>query len=79
MRIADPNERTDRLDLWARMRTVPTTTTAVVSLLADHLAFAVEHLFAPEGAISTISSTLSFGNVRATEWVHLAVAVPTAR
>jgi acyl-CoA thioesterase len=67
--VADSN----RLDLWARMRKIPTEKSAVVGLLADHLAFALEHLVSPEGSVSTISSTLSFGHIRETEWVHLAL------
>lgn len=74
VRIAGVRD-SNRLDLWTRMRTIPATKSAVVGLLADHLAFAIEHLFSPEGAVSTISSTLSFGHVLNTDWVHLALQV----
>lgn len=74
VRIADVRD-SNRLDLWTRMRTVPATKSAVVGLLADHLAFAIEHLFSPEGAVTTISSNLSFGHIPDTEWVHLALQV----
>jgi acyl-CoA thioesterase len=65
----------DRIDLWVRMLEVPNDTAGVVGLLADHLAFAVDRLLGPEGPAATISSSLSFGVSRVTDWIHLTLHV----